>query len=160
MTTYKTYSAFNSVSVQGRIFNAEVVSTPTSEFLAVTVITNLKDGDEGVTVTFNTTGGLKTLFEGGYLPNGRMITVTGHINEISETYTTKEGELKLRQRPQLHLVQVNTHVGPMPADKTAGVSRKGQTVLRPSDATKVSKVTAVEVDDEVLASLRVTTLLA
>jgi len=143
-TTYKTYSAFNSVSLQARVYNAEIVETATGKFLAVTLITNLKDGDEGITVTFNNSNGLMSLFEKGYLPNGRMMTVTGHVDSISETYTDKTGELKLRMRPQMHLVQAVAHVGPMPKDKATTVSRKGRTVVRPSDAVKKSADTMLE----------------
>ena len=140
MTTsnYKTYAQFNSVSLQARVYNAEIVKTATGEFLAVTLITNLKDGDEGITVTFNNSNGLMSLFTKGYLPNGRMVTVTGHVDSISETYTDKAGELKLRMRPQMHLVQAVAHVGPMPQDKAPQAARKGRTVVRPSDAAKKS----------------------
>ncbi len=146
MTTsnYKSYSAFNSVSVQARVFNAEIVTTATGKFLAVTLITNLKDGDDGVTVTFNNSNGLMSLFEKGYLPNGRMVTVSGHIDSVSETYTDKAGELKLRQRPQMHLVQAVAHVGPMPQDKATPAARKGRTVVRPSDAAKKSADTLLD----------------
>jgi len=135
-SNYKVYAQFNSVSIQARVYHAEVVTTATGKFLAVTLITNLKDGDEGITVTFNNSNGLMSLFEKGYLPNGRMVTVTGHINDVSETYTNKEGVLTMRQRPQIHLVQANAHVGPMPQDKGAAAPRKISTVVRPSDATK------------------------
>jgi len=67
-----------------------------------------------------------------------MVTVTGHVDSISETYTDKTGELKLRLRPQMHLVQAIAHVGPMPQDKATPAARKGRTVVRPSDATKKS----------------------
>ncbi len=143
-SNYKTYAAFNSVSVQARVFNAEIVTTATGKFLAVTLITNLKDGDDGITVTFNNSNGLMSLFEKGYLPNGRMVTVSGHVDSISETYTDKAGELKLRQRPQMHLVQAVAHVGPMPQDKAAPAARKGRTVVRPSDAAKKSADTLLE----------------
>lgn len=137
-SNYKSYSQFNSVSLQARVYNAEIVTTATGKFLAVTLITNLKDGDDGVTVTFNNSNGLMSLFEKGYLPNGRMVTVTGHIDNISETYTDKTGELKMRMRPQMHLVQAVAHVGPMPQDKATPAAKKGRTVVRPSDAAKKS----------------------
>ena len=146
MTQFKTYGQFNSVSVQGRIFNADVVDGANGKFLAVTVITNLKDGDNGVTFTFNTTNGLMKLHEGGYLPNGRIVTVTGHIDSVSETYENKAGETVMRQRPQIHLVQAQAHVGPMPTDKAAAPKAKKGTVIRPSDAKK-------SVADELLAEV-------
>jgi len=120
------------------VYNAEIVETATGKFLAVTLITNLKDGDDGITVTFNNSNGLMSLFEKGYLPNGRMMTVTGHVDSLSETYTDKAGELKLRMRPQMHLVQAVAHVGPMPKDNAPQAARKGRTVVRPSDAAKKS----------------------
>tara|TARA_X000001388_G_scaffold74561_1_gene67802 strand:- start:2481 stop:2984 length:504 start_codon:yes stop_codon:yes gene_type:complete len=140
-TQYKTYGQFNAFSVTGRIFNAEIVSGVNGDFLAVTVITNLKDGDEGVTVTFNNSNGLIKLFNDGWLPNGRIVTVTGHIDSVRETYETKTGELKLLQRPQIHLTQVNAQLGPMPADKAPQASNKGRTVVRPSQAAQQLAVT-------------------
>ena len=134
MTQYKTYAQFNTVSLTGRVFNAEVVDGKNGQFLSVTLITNLKDDDEGVTVTFNTSNGLLSLYNKGYLPNGRIVTVTGNLAEVSETYTDKEGTLKLRQRPQLHMVQVVSHVGPLPKEASPSAARKGATVVRPSDA--------------------------
>ena len=148
MTTYKTYAQFNTVSFTGRVFNAELVNGKNGEFLAVTMITNLRDGDDGITVTFNNGNGLMSLFKKGYLPNGRILTVTGNMNDVSEVYDTKEGETKVRQRPQIHLVQAIAHVGPMPADKAPKASRKGKTVVRPSDANKVAEKTADELLDD------------
>jgi hypothetical protein len=158
LANYKTYAQFNTVALTGRVFNAEVVKGKNGEFLAVTLITNLQDDDNGVTVTFNTSNGLMSLFNKGYLPNGRIVTVTGNLANVSETYTDKTGTLKLRQRPQLHLVQTVTHVGPMPSDKAPKADRKGQTVVRPSDAAKapVDSVESVEdaiTDEEAYAAI-------
>ena len=148
MTQFKTYAQFNSISLQARVFNAEVVETATGKFLAVTLITNLKDGDDGITVTFNNSNGLMSLFEKGYLPNGRIVTVTGHVDSVSETYTDKTGELKMRLRPQMHLVQAVAHVGPMPQDKATPAARKGRTVVRPSDVKKSADTLLQEITPE------------
>ena len=148
MTQFKTYAQFNSVSLQARVNHAEIVKTATGKFLAVTLITNLKDDDKGITVTFNNSNGLMSLFEKGYLPNGRMMTVTGHVDSISETYTDKTGECKLRLRPQMHLVQAVAHVGPMPQDKATPAARKGRTVVRPSDAKKSADTMLEEITPE------------
>ena len=159
MTTYKTYAQFNSFSAQGRVFNAEVVNGANGAFLAVTVITNLKDGDDGVTVTFNTSNGLMSLYNQGYLPNGRIITVTGHVDGVSETYTNKEGVLTMRQRPQVHLTQAQAHVGPMPQGADAPKARKNA-VVRPSDAKRTAdemledvKAPYSEIDEAAAAAL-------
>ena len=153
MTQYRSFAQFNSISLTGRIFNAEIVDGRNGEFLAVTLTTNLKDDDKGVTVTFNTSNGLLSLYKGGYLPNGRIVTVSGNLSEVSETYE-KDGVTNLRQRPQMHLVQVVTHVGPMPADKAAKPSRKGVAVVRPSKARRFEPTPAVAAEieaDEMLA---------
>ena len=95
------YANFNTVTFSGRVFNAELVN---DEFLAVTVISNLSDGDEGVTVTFNNSNGMMGLFQKGYLPVGRQVTVVGRIKSVSETYLDKKsGQTKLRKRPNIHL---------------------------------------------------------
>ncbi len=145
----KTYANFNNATFQGRIFNADLVETKDgSSFLAVTVITNPSDDSEGITVTFNNNNGLRSLHASGWLPNGRQVTVTGHIASVSETYE-KNGELIMRQRPQIHLVEASIPtggLGPMPADKQ-GVARAAKgTVVRkqsvPSGAPSVDQTPA------------------
>ena len=132
MANMTSYANFNTVTVQGRVFNAEVVN---NEFLSVTVITNLTDGDEGMTVTFNNSNGIRGLFEKGYLPNGRQVTLVGRIKSVSETYFDKKsGQTKLRKRPNMHLegVQIPSGgLGPMPAEKTA--ERSMNAVVAPLD---------------------------
>ena len=54
----KVYSNFNSATFQGRIFDATVTKGQYGEFVAITVITNLADDTDGVTVTFNNSNGL------------------------------------------------------------------------------------------------------
>jgi len=140
-TQVKSYANFNTVSFQGRIFNAELVNGQYGEFLAITVITNLADDDDGITVTFNNSNGLMTLFQNGYLPTGRQVTVTGRIEAISETYTNKDGEVQLRKRPEIKLDSktAQAHLGAMPAtDKpmravagTVVKTASGKTARRP-----------------------------
>ena len=128
------YANFNTVTFSGRVFNAEIVN---GEFLAVTVISNLADGDEGVTITFNNSNGMMGLFQKGFLPVGRQVTVVGRIKSVSETYLDKKsGQTKLRKRPNIHLEGVSIPqggLGPMPADKTA--TRAVGAVVAPVDAT-------------------------
>ena len=145
----KSYANFNTATFQGRIFNAELVETKDgSNFLAVTVITNPSDGSEGITVTFNNSNGLRGLHASGWLPNGRQVTVTGHIASVSETYE-KNGELIMRQRPQIHLVEASIPtggLGPMPADKQGNSRPTKGTVVRkqavPSGAPVVDETPA------------------
>ena len=108
---YKTYANFNALTVQGRVMAAELVSTKTGEFLSVTVITNPVDDSEGMTVTFNNSNGLLALQKKGGLPVGRVVTVTGHIASIHETYTNKAGEVVMLKRPRIHLVDAAIPTG-------------------------------------------------
>ena len=135
MTQTKTYASFNALTIQGRIAHIELVK---DEFIAVTVLSNLMNDDDGVTIKFTNSNGLKALFEKGFLPVGRMVTLTGHIKSISETYTTKDGELQMLKRPQITLVdaQIPTGgLGPMPTTEDAPKRRVGA-VVKPADASK------------------------
>ena len=137
--TYRDFANFNSFTVAGRILNSELAKGKNGEFLAVTVITHGLNDDEGMTVTFNDSQGLLSLFKDGWLPAGRMVTLTGHIAYVSETYTdAKTSEVKLLKRPRIHLVDAaipTGGLGPMPK-ASAPQRRVGATVVRPSDATK------------------------
>ena len=133
MTTYKTYANFNYFTVNGRILASEIVSRPNAEFLSVTVITAPADDSEGMTVTFTNSNGLMKLAKAGGLPVGRMITVTGHIASVHETYTNKDGEIVMLKRPRIHLVD--------PAIPTGGLGATPRTegADRPTAGTVVSK---------------------
>ena len=105
-TSYKTFAQFNVITIAGRLSHAEVVKGNNGDYLAVTLISELTDGSEGVAVQFTTTNGLMSLFNSGYLNNGRMITVTGHLNKFEETYFNKKsGKRAILQRPRLTLGQ-------------------------------------------------------
>ena len=98
----KTYANFNSCTFQGRVFDATVANGQYGEFVAITVITNLSDDTEGVTVTFNNSNGLLALAKKGHLTKGRMVHVTGHISGVTEVYE-KDGVTQLLKRPRLTL---------------------------------------------------------
>ena len=68
----KTYAQFNSLTITGRVSHAELATNNGSEFLAVTLLTNLVDDAEAIQVTFNTTNGLMSLYKSGSLNNGRL----------------------------------------------------------------------------------------
>nr|BDD47430.1 hypothetical protein 8 [Pelagibacteraceae bacterium] len=146
-TQLRSFAQFNSFTVAGRINHAEVVDSKNGKFLAVTVITNCLNDDEGMTVTFNNSNGLLALFEKGFLPTGRMVTVTGHIAYVRETYTDKAtGEVRMLKRPNIHLVdaQVPTGgLGAMPADKSEKTVRRVGAVVRPAQAAEA----AAELDE-------------
>ena len=137
--TYRDFANFNTFTVAGRITNSEIANGKNGEFLAVTIVSHALNDDEGMTVTFNDSQGLMSLFNDGWLPAGRMVTVTGHIAYVSETYTDqKTSEVKLLKRPRIHLVDAAIPTGGLgPLPKSAAPTRKvGVTVVRPSDATK------------------------
>ena len=102
MTQTKTYANFNTCTFQGRVFDATVATGQYGEFVAITVITNLSDDTEGVTVTFNNSNGLLALAKKGHLTKGRMVHVTGHISGVTEVYE-KDGVTQLLKRPRLML---------------------------------------------------------
>jgi hypothetical protein len=127
LTQIKSYANFNTSTFEGRVFDATVANGQYGEFLAVTVITNLVDGDDGITVTFNDGAGLLSLHKQGYFDKGRRVHVTGAIAGISEVYETKDGELVIRKRPQLTLDSktVQVKLGAMPAsDKRPAAGTK------------------------------------
>jgi hypothetical protein len=116
----KNYAGFNTCTVEGRIFNAEIVEYNDSRFLSVSVIQNLQDDDQGCEFHFNSSNGLLALFEKGYLPNGRRVHITGHMKAVEQVYTDKAtGEMKLLKRPRVKLDQVNYTLGAMPSKKDA-----------------------------------------
>ena len=57
----KTYAQFNTLTITGRISHAELVKGKYGEFLAVTLLTELKDDASAIAVQFNTTNGLLSL---------------------------------------------------------------------------------------------------
>ena len=138
----KSYAGFSTFSATGRVYNAEVVTANGGEFLAVTLITNFQDDDKGYLITFNTTNGLKSLFEKGYLPTGRIVTVTGQVKSMTETYLNENDEAVLLKNPRIALVQAFAHVGPMPASAKKQAVRRpsGSVVVRPSDVKKAEEM--------------------
>jgi len=132
----KSYSNFNTVTFEGRVFDATVAKGQYGEFLAITIITNLVDGDDGITVTFNDGNGLLKLHQQGYFDKGRRVHVTGSLAGISEVYE-KDGELQLRKRPQLTLDSktVQVKLGAAPAtDKPAAGSKVIRKVVKQQPA--------------------------
>jgi len=137
MTDYKNYAQFNSFAVDGVISNISEVSGKNGDYIAVTLITNLMNEDEGCTVEFTNSDGLMALYQKGFLPKGRRVTVTGHIKTVAETYTNKQGEVVMLKRPKISLVDAaipTGGLGPMPADKAANAVRRTGVVVKPAQA--------------------------
>ena len=121
MTNTQTrYAQFNTLTVTGRIFNAEIVEKNGQRWLSVSVISTASKDGADLTYTFNNSNGLMKLHESGYFGKGRQVTITGHINNVTEVYTDeKSGEVRLLKRPEIHLTGVNVldgGLGPMPKE--------------------------------------------
>ena len=119
----KTYAQFNTMTITGRVSHTELVKSKTDEFLHVRLLSDLKDDGEAVAVTFNTSNGLMSLSKKGFLNNGRMVTVTGHLDSFSELYfDAKMGKTRRLKRAKLHLVQAQVLSGGLgPAKKSDDV---------------------------------------
>ena len=146
--TTKTYANFNSATFQGRIFDATVASGQYGEFVAITVITNLSDDTDGVTVTFNNSNGLLALAKKGHLTKGRMVHVTGHISGMTEVYE-KDGVTQLLKRPRLTLDSNTAQLvlGAIPAADAPKRSAQGTVVVK-----RVSEDATPTVDEEKAAA--------
>ena len=116
--TQKRYAQFNALTVTGRIFNAEVVTQrDDSQFLAVSLISTATTDGADLVYTFNNNNGLMSLHEKGLFCKGREVTITGHIKNVSETYTDNSGQVRMRKRPEISLIGVTVldgGLGPMP----------------------------------------------
>ena len=113
---YAVWADITSATVSGRLFHVELVRNNESEFLAITMISALQDGDTtGTQVKFNTSDrGLMKLFSGGHLPNGRRMTVLGRIKSVSSHYVNKDGLVVPLKRPQMELTGVSVQLGAKP----------------------------------------------
>ena len=119
----KTYAQFNTLTITGRVSHTELVESKNGEFLAVTLLSDLKDDGEAVAVTFNTSNGLMSLSKKGFLNNGRLVTVTGHLDSFKELcFDAKLGKTRRLKRAKLHLVQAQVFAGGLgPAKKSDDV---------------------------------------
>lgn len=138
---YTNYASFNTLTIQGRISYSEVKSGRNGEFLTVTVISTLvRDGAE-TDIQFTDSQGLLNLFKAGYLRAGAVVTLTGRLNGISETYVNKDGELQMRQRPMIDLTQVQIMtggLGPIPQKDAKNNTRRAN--VRPQAAAQQAPV--------------------
>jgi hypothetical protein len=109
----RTYAAFNQLTITGRISHTEVVDGQYGEFVAVTLLTELQNDAQAIAVQFNTKD-LIALQKGGYLNNGRQVTIVGHLKSFTELYFDKKaGKTKRLQRPRLELDNVVLMPGAM-----------------------------------------------
>ena len=107
----RTFAMFNTMTVTGRVSNLEEVTHNGDSWLAVTLLTELQNDAGAIAITFNTTNGMYSLYKKGYMPNGRMVTVTGHVSSFKSAYLDKNGQPKLLKRPVIHLKQATLFDG-------------------------------------------------
>jgi hypothetical protein len=128
MSDFKSYAQFNSLTITGRVSHAEVREYNNSEFLSVTLISDLITDGKGVAVQFTNSNGMLAMFkeaESNLL--GRQITVTGHLAEFSETYFNKKtGKREMLQRPRLTLKQAQVFSGGYGAKKRSESEEIGE----------------------------------
>ncbi len=120
--TQTSYAQHNVLCVTGRIFNIDIVDGKTGQFMAVSVIsTATKDGTD-VVYTFTNSNGLMTLHNDGIFTVGREVTITGHIADVRQVYTAKDGSVRLLKRPEIKMLGVQVlegGIGRAPQEKPA-----------------------------------------
>ena len=142
MTEYTNYASFNTFTVQGRILHSEIKSGKYGDFLSVSAISTLvRDGAE-VTITFTDNAGLLALAQKGHLDKGRMVTLTGRLGGVSETYVNKQGEVQMRQRPEITMTQVSILDGGLGAKPRV----EGRNTVTPGQVVRNSEAQQPEVD--------------
>ena len=98
----------------GGVQHVELKANANGEFVAVTVITNLKDGEKGVAVRFTSSNGILKLAKAGHLMAGRRVHITGSISEFKNAYTNADGVIVPLSRPQIQLQAVQLMLGAKP----------------------------------------------
>ena len=140
----KTYAQFNSMTITGRLSFAEMVEHDGRSWLSVTLLSELVDDGRAVAITFNTTNGLMSLHNSGWLNAGRLVTVTGHVASFSEVYFNKKtGKREMLKRPRLTLskaVVFEGGLGPAKREDAEPAPKAGAPVVdkRPAIATTPS----------------------
>ena len=79
------------------------------------------------------------------------MTITGHIHNVSEVYTTRTGEVTLRKRPEIHLTGVNVldgGLGPMPAAEGQAQRLSAGTVITQVGTPVVDETPSMEPVEE------------
>ena len=97
--TYANFRDFNNIVVEARILHTEVKAGKYGEFVEVTAVTTLKDGEQGVAVRFISSNGALKLAKGGHLMNGRRVHITGQVSGFSSHYVNADGVIIQLQRP-------------------------------------------------------------
>ena len=116
---YAIFRDFNTVVMEARIQFTEVKSGDNGEYVAVTAITNLKDGEKGVAVRFTSSNGVLKLAKGSHLMPGRRVHLTGTVVGFESHYTNKDGVIVGLERPRIQLQAVQLMLGAKPRSSQA-----------------------------------------
>lgn len=117
--TYANFRDFNSFSCEARVTHTEVKAGQFGEFVTVTAITTLKDGEQGVAINFISRNGALTLAKGGHLMKGRRIHVTGNIVGVESHYVNADGVVVPLQRARLSIADARVQLGAKPKSAMA-----------------------------------------
>ena len=117
--TYAVFRDFNTVTFEGGVQYTELKANDNGEYVSVTVITNLKDGEKGVAVRFTSSNRILKLAKAGHLMPGRRVHITGSLVEFKNAYTDANGEVKPLERPQIQLQGVSLMLGAKPKSARA-----------------------------------------
>ena len=118
--TYANYRDFNTFTCEARILHTEVKAGQYGEFVTVTAVTTLKDGEQGIAVKFISKNGALTLAKGGHLMKGRRIHLTGSVSGIESHYVNADGVVVPLQRPRLTVTDARVVLGAKPRSATQG----------------------------------------
>ena len=135
MATYRNYAQLNQLTVTGRVTDTTVRNGKNGEFLVVTLVSNITN-EKSITVKFLDSGDIMRLYTGGKLPVGRIVTLTGTLDNVSEFYTDAQNVCRPRKRPEITLAFVTIPrggLGPMPQSeaRTMPPQRIIQTIVTP-----------------------------
>lgn len=116
---YKVWADVCAVTITGRVMHVEKVTNNSGDYLSFTVITNTQDDDAtGTSVKFTTSqSGMMKMFDGGYIPNGRRVTLIGSIKEVRNSYVNSDGVVVALKRPEITLRRVDINLGALPKAK-------------------------------------------
>ena len=117
--SYVVFRDFNNVAMEARIQHVEIKSGDNGEYVAVTCITNLKDGEKGVAVRFTSSNGILKLAKGAHLMPGRRVHLTGSLAGFESHYVNADGVIVPLERARLQLQGVSLMLGAKPKASAA-----------------------------------------
>jgi hypothetical protein len=114
---YAIFRDFNTSTFEARVMHTELKAGDNGEYVAVTCVTNLKDGADGVALRFTASAGILKLAKAGHLMAGRRVHLVATISGFESAYTNADGLVVPLARPRLQLQQVQLTLGAKPKAK-------------------------------------------